>query len=368
MRLIGLSSFLDCRSIFLSIVCPALCILSVMGPVRADEIGRKPVIPKEVREFLGKPEVFFKQPDHLNLCGAIFEGDVAGVERSLKAGTSANLKGEYGVTPLFWAYKSRQFEVFRLLLKAGADPNVPVLVPYEVNPRDFGFPCDRGDSVLYMAIRNQMSKQWIDELLRYVKSNRWVHPVSSGSILHAFFADATRGSCRTSEVLKTICGLGPDLDHADRAGYTPLRLAVLNSDYGFACDLIRAGASVACYGEGDLQLIHFLAIRYRTLSELPGSSDGASSGFTPVMQKEWDELLGILREKGFSLTEALKDLERAEDSGSKQRYMRQRRIRREDRFSCESGREFRESLEDDPDFEDPLGEIMPRDCMAAPVN
>jgi hypothetical protein len=361
-------SFPDCRSLFFSIVCPAVYILSIMRPVLADEIGRKTVIPREVREFLRKPEVFFKQSDHLDLCGAIAEGDVAGVERSLQAGTSANIKGEYGVTPLFWAYKSRQFDVFRLLLKAGADPNVPVLVPYEVNPRDFGFPCDRGDSVLYMAIRNQLSKQWIDELVKHVKPDRWVHPVSNGSILHAFFADPNRGTCRTSEVLRAICGLGPDLDHADRAGYTPIRLAVSCSDYGFACDLIRAGASVACYSEGDLQIIHFLALRYKTLAETPGSSDGSLSGFNPVMQKEWDELLGILREKGFSLTEALKDLERAENSGSKQRYMRQRRIRREDRFSCESGREFRESLEDDPYFEDPLGEIIPRDCMAAPVD
>ena len=81
-----------------------------------------------------------------------------------------------------------------------------------------------------------------------------------------------------------------------------------------------------------------------------------------------DYMGAILRKQGFSLTEALKDLERVDAEGSSSDYMRQRRIRREDRFSCESGREFRESLEDDPDFEDPLGEIMPRDCMAAPVN
>jgi hypothetical protein len=101
------------------------------------------------------------------------------------------------------------------------------------------------------------------------------------------------------------------------------------------------------------------------LATLPGALERWN---TSPKKKDWDELLGILRKQGFSLTEALKDLERVDAEGSSSDYMRQRRIRREDRFSCESGQEFRESLEDDPDFEDPLGEIIPRDCMAAPVD
>jgi ankyrin repeat protein len=342
-----------------------IAVSGLISSSASDETSR---IPPEVQTFLERPEVFFDDLAVVGLCKRIATGDLSAVHQYLAMGLSVDVKGRSGVTPLLWSYKSRQFTIFSLLLEKGANPDVSVSIPVNEFPAELAVPYTFGDSVFYMAVRNRVSAKWVDSILAKAKRRQWVHPDGGGDVLHAFFGGSSPGVCRTHRVLDELIRFGLDLDLEDEFGFTPLRLAVRNQEYGFATRLLKAGASAECYYHDDYQLIHFLASSFRNQSGSVEASQESQGLRVSDRQKEWDELLGILREKGFSLTEALKDLERAEDSGSKQRYMRQRRIRREDRFSCESGREFRESLEDDPDFEDPLGEIMPRDCMAAPVN
>ena len=63
-------------------------------------------------------------------------------------------------------------------------------------------------------------------------------------------------------------------------------------------------------------------------------------------KKDWDELIGLLRDKGFKLTDALLDLERAADPQSGSGYMYKRRLARQDRFCCGTGRKLQETLGD----------------------
>jgi hypothetical protein len=56
-------------------------------------------------------------------------------------------------------------------------------------------------------------------------------------------------------------------------------------------------------------------------------------------KRDWDRLMAALRQQGFSLIEALVDLEKqGADLGSRG-YLYQRRLQRDDAFCCHSGRE-----------------------------
>ena len=334
-----------------------------------DEDSEIPPIRAEVQEFLQRPEVYFQDKGHVALCQAITVGDLIAVQKLCSDKTIISAQGKNGVTPLFWAYLSRQFAIFEFLLRSGADPDVSVSIPRDDAPVERLFPFDTGDSVFFMAVKNATSSKWIMLLLQVSPKRQLMQPIVKRDLLHEFLYLVPGNATHTEDVMKAICRYGVDLNMADETGHTPLLIAVHRSQYRFASVLLNEGASASCYNAEHYQLIHDIARQYKftmlNFATVPGSLEQWNAS---PKKKDWDEMLGILRKQGFSLTEALKDLERVDAEGSSSDYMRQRRIRREDRFSCESGREFRESLEDDPDFEDPLGEIMPRDCMAAPVN
>ncbi|MFN5437086.1 MAG: hypothetical protein ACK5ES_21155, partial [Planctomyces sp.] len=90
-----------------------------------------------------------------------------------------------------------------------------------------------------------------------------------------------------------------------------------------------------------------LAISYRarqnTFREIPIAK---SRWDASQEKKDWDELIGLLRDKGFKLTDALLDLERAADPQSGSGYMYKRRLARQDRFCCGTGRKLQETLGD----------------------
>ncbi len=70
------------------------------------------------------PEDIFRDPKAVALAEAARRGDLAAMERLLKEGVDVNVRGKFGITPLFWAMAGNQPESFRFLLEHGADPNV----------------------------------------------------------------------------------------------------------------------------------------------------------------------------------------------------------------------------------------------------
>ncbi len=69
------------------------------------------------------PEQYFKEPKVLELCHAISEKQHDRV-RELMPGVDLNTQGSGGITLLYWAYFSNDLESFKLLLQAGADPDL----------------------------------------------------------------------------------------------------------------------------------------------------------------------------------------------------------------------------------------------------
>jgi ankyrin repeat protein len=67
---------------------------------------------------------FFTDPQVIALCDAIAANDVARMKERIAAGADVNARGKGNMTPLLWAFVDNKPERFRLLLEAGANPNV----------------------------------------------------------------------------------------------------------------------------------------------------------------------------------------------------------------------------------------------------
>jgi Ankyrin repeats (3 copies) len=56
---------------------------------------------------------------------AVGKGDCDGVRYLYNAGLDINAKGDFFVTPLFMAARSKNIEMVKLLIELGADPSLP---------------------------------------------------------------------------------------------------------------------------------------------------------------------------------------------------------------------------------------------------
>lgn len=79
---------------------------------------------------------FFDDKDVVKLCKAIERNDLEEIRKLIAEGVNLNSLGKGNMTPLLWAYPDRKFERFRLLVEAGADPNVVPVSDFGVGGRD----------------------------------------------------------------------------------------------------------------------------------------------------------------------------------------------------------------------------------------
>ena len=93
---------------------------------------------------------FFDDPQVIQLCDAIFRGDVDEMEALIEDGVDVNAKGAGGMNPLYWAFHlDTDPRPFSCLMKHGADPNVIVDMSGR-NEKQEVFP---GYSVTNLAVR-----------------------------------------------------------------------------------------------------------------------------------------------------------------------------------------------------------------------
>ena len=324
-----------------------LLLLQTTGPGMGGDDFKEYPVEEATRVFLEHPEVFYDSAQQQALCLAILKGDLAAVEQACAEGASVTAEGRHGVTPLFWSYLSGRLRVFQFLLLRGANPDVPVVLPRGLRIDDHVFRFRAGDSVFYMSAKNRLSEKWLRTLLQHAKPRQWVHPDGGGDLLHAFFENRSGGVSQTAETLDQLIrfGLDPDLQGSD--GATPLHAAIRGRHYSLASRLLRAGASAACYDRDHQQVIHAVAARYRNMqSSFRQFPDEQVRWEASPEKREWEELIGLLRERGFRLKDALLDLEQADDAGDVSGYLLNRRLQRQDRFCCGTGRELQEQLGD----------------------
>ena len=112
-------------------------------------------------------------------------------------------------------------------------------------------------------------------------------------------------------------------------------IAVSLGGFEVAAMLLKAGASADCYDLQDQQLIHHVAIAHRSRQQLFASAPAARENWKQSpLRPGWEELLQLLQERGYSLEQALQDLDRSDELVDGMPYLKWRKLQRAAQDSC----------------------------------
>ena len=262
---------------------------------------------------------FFADPQVVALGDAIVANDLDRMKELIAAGADVNARGKENMTPLLWAFFDGKPERFRLLLEAGADPNVSI-------ESDFGIPhaLNPGDSVTHMACRSEFGHFWDvfahggdPNLPNKEAAFRGETPVYS--VIKSAAGDKKERIARLAE-------LGASLNRAPGVEASPLVTAEgYFGRYDLCLLLIDLGADPRQY-EGDelTKITHLLCGRLEQKQRGTGQLRNAS----PQKLADFNRLVERLEAMGESMAAAQADRVRwSSESDPDKRYaMRQREI------------------------------------------
>jgi ankyrin repeat protein len=252
---------------------------------------------------------------------AVYENDVAEVERLIKAGADARLANNYGATPMSLAAEVANTEILKLLLDAGADADSPnadgmttlMAVARTGNVDAAKLLIDHGATVdAREAFGGQTALMWaaarrhsaMIELLadhgadvdarstardyqRHITAEGRPKSLDSGGFTPLLYA--ARENCIAC--IDSLLANGADIDLADPDGVSPLHLAVMNANWDLSKKLIEAGADVDqwdIFGAAPL----FTAVGGRS------RNDGGRASIDPPNETTGLEIVQLLLEHG----------------------------------------------------------------------
>jgi uncharacterized protein len=164
---------------------------------------------------------------YAGLHAAAAKGDVAAIERLIKAGERPNIQDAHSRTPLIVAAFRKQHAAARALLRLGANPNV--------------LDDQRFDVLTIAAVQNDL------EMLKIALAGR----ASAGNVTGPYGGTALSAAAHRGhlEIVRALITAGAPLDHVDGRGWTALIEAVVLGNGGPSHvatveALVKAGANV----------------------------------------------------------------------------------------------------------------------------
>lgn len=281
--------------------------------------GRRAVVAREARLEGSR---FFADAKVIDLCDAIAANDLDGMKKAIAAGADVNAKGKGVMTPLLWAFVDNKPERFRLLLEAGANPNV-------YTESDFGDPraFQPGDSVTHMASRSAFGHFW--PVFEHDGDPNLPSNLRGFAGKTPVYFVITSGAADKKERITRLAELGANLNRPEGVFASPLVTADGHfGRYDLCLLLIDLGADPTAYeGDGVSRITH----------QLCGSLDQKRRGIgqlrdaSPEKMKAFEELVERLEGMGLSMAEAQADRERWGQAGDLIKLGKMRRKEREDR-------------------------------------
>lgn len=175
------------------------------------------------------PEDVFEDPNAIALAAAIRNNDINRMETLLREGIDVNKYGKDKITFLMWAYGTRSFDAFQLLLKNGADPTIPI----REAPQEGYQPW----TVIFFTVRDS-EVRWFKELLDNGLDVEF--PAFGPPYGHTVLHEAI--SVQNYEHIKLLLEAGADPNKQDNLGNTALRSAHNVRNYKMILLLIEYGA------------------------------------------------------------------------------------------------------------------------------
>jgi hypothetical protein len=242
-----------------NLVIVSVLLLSLTGCQDMVEVTSKDIVFSR-QAFGWKAENFFTDPELIECCEAIVNGDKAKLNRLLDSGVDLNVVGKDGMTLLLWSMPvpvRDETDFFELLLKRGANPNIKFTgdlgTKQRIRPKD--------------TVASIAAKSRVKTLRIVLAHGADLSQLDSwgNTLLHTAIQN---GGGQIKDRVQLLIDCSSDLDRYNSSGETPAQYAVKRSFYGVALMLLKAGAKHDLYEQKSCQrLIHFVVSRSERLSE-----------------------------------------------------------------------------------------------------
>lgn len=209
---------------------------------------------------------------------AVKHGHIAVAETLLDAGADPNATGHFGMTPLTVAVRYLELNSVKLLLKRGADPKVkprrkdysaPLCVAAGVSI-NIKFLVKAGEEVVVIPEKKALVFELFDLLLAAGADPNGRNDSAATALHNLCSGDVPALNLLRIPLIEVLLKAGADPDPVDEDGGTPLGLAVLFNNAEVTALMCRAGANVnAVRKTGSLLDIAVKKIEYckRTIAD-----------------------------------------------------------------------------------------------------
>jgi outer membrane murein-binding lipoprotein Lpp len=241
---------------------------------------------------------FFTDPQVIALCDAIAANDVARMKERIAAGADVNARGKGNMTPLLWAFVDNKPERFRLLLEAGANPNVYI-------ESDFGIrqAFSPGDSVTHMACRSTFDHFW--PVFEHGGDPNWPNKEPGCRGESPVYTVIKSGAGDKKKRIARLAEAGGSMNRAPGASSSPLGTAASwFGRFDLCLVLLDLGADPSQYEGNEItKITHYLEGTLEAKSRGQGQLRDAS----PEQLADFDRLVERLEAMGETLAAAYQE-------------------------------------------------------------
>ncbi|TDF34610.1 ankyrin repeat domain-containing protein [Alteromonadaceae bacterium M269] len=181
----------------------------------------------------------YTNPSELQLALAAGKGDSEKVATLIQNGVNPNSQGKMGLPILFWPIRTGNIEGFKLLLEAGADPDVK---------------WDTGSSVTHWSVELSDSR-YLELSLRHGGNIDSINPSSGDTLI--FNAMNPQGRVN----LNVILANAPNLDAQNKKGNTPMLVAASLNQFDIVYKLLELGADYKIRNQWEVSVLDRLKER-----------------------------------------------------------------------------------------------------------